>query len=182
MKYDSPFLKVVKRAILFMAALFWLAPSQEASAEDYRSYEVRAAMIFNFARFTRWPEHAFTASTEPITICVSGGNNLYTALRNIESKKIRGRKILIRNALYSNFEVGSCHIIVLTEEMTPQDAELQFVNVLIISTASGAGSKIASIELVNIGRQTRFIVNPAAAKASGVEISSKLIDLAVRVR
>lgn len=182
MKHDSPFFEIIKCAIAFAAGLSIIAPLQKASAEDSRNYEVRAAMIFNFARFTRWPEHAFAAPAEQIIICTSGESNLYTALKDIEGKKIRGRAIFIENALYRSYEHRHCHIVVLTEELLERYAELEFGNALIIATAEGAGSQIASIELVNIGRQIRFIINPAAARASGVEISSKLIDLAVRVR
>ena len=182
MKKHSIFFKTMQRAAVLAAALIGLPLGQEAFAEDSREHEVRAAMIINFARFTRWPEHAFESAAERITICTSSQSILYTELKRVEGTRIRGKAVAVKNPLYFTVDQHSCHIVVLTEETVEGPYEFQVGNTLVISTVESVEAESVSIELVNIGRQIRFIVNPAAAKASGVEISSKLIDLAIRVR
>lgn len=169
----------VAALVIFMAAS---TPYQSALADNTRDYELRAAMIFNFARFTRWPNEAFSSLNGDIAICASNQSTLYTALKEIEGKSIRGKKVWVKNATYFGDGIDGCHVVVLTEENARRHELRDLGNTLVIAAAEGVGSEIVSIELVDIGRQVRFIVNPAAAKASGVEISSKLIDLAVRVR
>ena len=182
MEYRSRLFQAVRLIAVLACVLKVLAPHHAALADGMRDDKVRAAMIFNFARFTRWPERAFEISKENITICASGRSVLYTALKEIEGKEIRGKKVSIKSSLYLSGRYSECHVVIITEEFVPQYNDLRAGNALVISVAEGVESEIASIELVSIGRQTRFIVNPAAAKANGVEISSKLIDLAVGVR
>lgn len=182
MERESRFFKVRKQALALASVFAILFPLQNASAQDTREEEVRAAMIYNFARFTRWPEEAFSPSEGRITICTSDSSILYTSLKKIEGKKIRGKEVAVQNSLYAAVEQKNCHILILTEANKGGYYQITYGNTLVISTVANAAPDAASIELVNIGRQTRFIVNPAAAKASGVELSSKLIDLAVGVR
>ena len=182
MRKHNLFFRVLRQAAALAAVLIVAPPGQDAFAEDDREYAMRAAMIINFVRFTRWPDRAFERSAERITICTSGQSILYTELKRTEGTRIRGKAISVQNSLYFAIDQRICHIMVLTEETGGGGRQFQAENTLIISTVEGTEAESVSIELVNIGRQIRFIVNPAAAKASGVEISSKLIDLAVRVR
>ena len=177
------FLQPAKSALAFIAICSAFAGGEgRARAENNRENEVRAAMIFNFARFTRWPEGAFADSKGRLTICAPRESALSAALQRIEGKRIRGKEIAIRKK--TNFLPGphGCHVVIITAPLSEEANWLRNGNTLIISLEENVASDIASIELVSVGRQVRFVVNPAAARASGVEISSKLIDLAVRVR
>ena len=177
------FLQSAKTALACVAVCSAFAGGEgRARAENNRENEVRAAMIFNFARFTRWPEGAFADSEGRLTICAPRENALSGALKRIEGKRIRGKEITIRKKASFHLGAHGCHVVIITAPLSEEAHWLHSGNTLIISVAEDVAPDIASIELVSVGRQIRFVVNPAAAKASGVEISSKLIDLAVQVR
>ena len=179
--------RFLTRVPKFLAAILAIAAGLagdggRARAQTDRDNEVRAAMIFNFARFTRWPETAFSTSPGRLTICAPDGEPLSAALKRIEGKQIRRKKIVVKKTFGPRFDVGHCHVVVITAPLDEAASPPETGAALIISTEERIAPDIASIELVRVGRQVRFIVNPAAAKASGVQISSKLIDLAVQVR
>ena len=174
--------QIAKRAATLAATLAVLVTNTSAAAENMRELEVRAAMIFNFARFARWPENAFKRSEKTITICTNEESDLYTSLKELQGKRVHGKSVSVKALQFSATDASPCHVVVLTEAAAAPGVDYQFGNALVISTVQGAAPKNATIELVSIGRQTRFVINLSAAKANGVELSSKLIDLAIRVR
>ena len=58
---------------------------------------MKAAFIYNFAKFVAWPEQMFKTSTDPIVICVLGQNPFGTALADVVSgKSVEGRAFVVR--------------------------------------------------------------------------------------
>jgi len=153
-----------------------------AFAQDSREEAITAAMIYNFARFTRWPDGAMIEENQLLTICVSRASPLRAALTRIEGKPVHGKPVSIE-AISSAQEIGTtCQVIVLSPELSAAPFTTSGEGILYIATDESVAPQFASIALVKIGRQIRFVANPAAAKSSGVTLSSKLIDLAVSVR
>ena len=37
-------------------------------------YQVKAAFLYNFAKFVEWPQEAFQNQSEPLVVCVLGDN------------------------------------------------------------------------------------------------------------
>src|SRR5205814_1156019 len=45
-----------------------------ARAQAISEYQVKAAFLYNFARFVQWPPQSFKNAHDPIAICVLGPN------------------------------------------------------------------------------------------------------------
>ena len=60
-------------------------------------YQVKAAFLYNFAKFVEWPPEAFKTPKDPILICVLGHNPFGNALEEaIRGKSIEGRAFAFR--------------------------------------------------------------------------------------
>lgn len=172
---------MIRLLAIGMAILSCITASP-VQAEVNRDTQLRAAMIYNFARFTRWPEATFENTGGNLNICVSDNAPIVEGLVGIEGKVVRSRKIAIIPISTLNNETAKCHTIILTSNSKIDRDRNQLQNALYIAADEGVATDLTAIELVTVGRLNRFVVNPVAARKSGVEISSKLIDLAVRVR
>lgn len=154
----------------------------ECNCED----DVRAAMIYNFARFTRWPARAFENTDKHFNICASTGAPMMMALKALENKTLDRKQISITGIKTAPTQNQHCHVVVVTPDIAfdieNQGSASITPHTLYVAVDRGIASGISSIELVTVGRQTRFYVNLSAAQASNIEISSKLIDLAIGVK
>lgn len=64
------------------------------SAQAHSEYEVKAAFLYNFARFAEWPPDAFSSEARVLKICVLGQDpfgGYFDAL--IAGKTINNRKL-----------------------------------------------------------------------------------------
>src|SRR6476661_712943 len=56
--------------------------------------QVKAAYLYNFAKFVEWPSETFRSADDPAVICVIGDDRTSVALeRAIVGKKANGRRI-----------------------------------------------------------------------------------------
>lgn len=82
------------RALL--AACFTVAAAASQPAE-FTEYEVKSAMLYNFARFVDWPPGAFPDSRKPIVIGIVGQDPFGSMLEDMVcDKAVSGRSIVVR--------------------------------------------------------------------------------------
>lgn len=172
---------MLRNAMLGAVVVLLSGVGAKAHAGTDRENELKAAMIYNFVRFTHWPDTAFSGSPEELVICSPGEGPINAALGKIEGKRIRGKRIVLEKNPDAVLRSNECRVLVAGQALDEAFQLRRSENILIISVKDNVESDLASIRMIRVGRQIRFAVNLAAAKAGGVEISSKLIDLAVRV-
>src|SRR5213594_1148354 len=71
-----------------------VAVSQPASVE----YQVKAAFLFNFAKFVEWPRQAFARTDSPLTICLAGDPFDGAVDRIVQGEVLDGRLLRVRRA------------------------------------------------------------------------------------
>ncbi len=151
-----------------------LVASAAAGAQDVPlEYRVKAAYLFNFAKFVEWP-----AAPDPITICVAGRNVFGEALsETIRGETINGRPLAIRVILEP--EAG-CQIV-----FVPRGAAASaYLGAARTSPSLTVGESPDFIEqggIVNFtleGANVRFQFDSDAAERAGLRISSRLLRLA----
>src|SRR5688572_10092871 len=93
--------KITLTFIAYLAAS-WALPVRAiepslAETDIPLEYKVRAAYLYNFARFIDWPEKAFASPEDPIVVGVAGHDNfaavLPAALRDLQ---VEGRSIVVK--------------------------------------------------------------------------------------
>jgi hypothetical protein len=165
-----------------IAAGTGMARAQEAVAPT--EYEVKAAFLYNFAKFVEWPAEAFPATNTPITIGIVGKNPFDGVLeRSVRNKAIRGRDLIVQQmSSGADPAFKRCHIIFISAGEKGRFAEilenLKDTHALTVSEADGFLKSGGMVNFVMEGKKVRFEINDAAAAKAGVRISSKLLNLA----
>jgi hypothetical protein len=168
---------------LFIALLVLLAPAATSVAAE-GEYQVKTAMLFNFAKFVEWPEESF-GGDDRITFCIAGQSPLNGPVQLMKGKSLKGRTVSIR-PIARPFDVAGCQVLFIPQsEQARISAYLQQVNRHSILTVSdqerftAAGGMIGFYEE---GNKVRFEINQEAAQKQHLQISSQLLNLARRVR
>jgi hypothetical protein len=85
---------ICQLALLAIAATAGHVHAEGSVADEY---QVKAAFLFNFAKFVEWPADTFKAADDPITICVWGQDPFGGALEDVvRNKTVAGRPFVVR--------------------------------------------------------------------------------------
>jgi hypothetical protein len=163
--------------IIVILAFFCVAGLSLGEDRKPTEYQVKAAYIYNFAKFVDWP----AGGAGDIDVCVLGEDPFNHDLALIEGKRILNRNIMIKRvASYRN--ASGCDILFISE--SEEDHLAQIVSflkgypVLTIGDSEGFAEKGVMINFYMEGRTVRFEINPKAAARAGLRISSSLLRIA----
>jgi len=190
LRYAVPFLAVLLAVASGAVGLHPLAVAPvaaqdagQAEAEDRtREYRIKAAFIYNFAKFTEWPANSFADRGAPLRICVYGEDPFGAALEGIAGKTVQGRRVEI--ARLDELSSGdACHLLFISESEAPNLAgilaELQRQPILTVADMPGFADAGGIINLkINEEEKIRFEINVAKARLAGLRLSAKLLSLA----
>ena len=175
----------MKHFFLIITLAFFLGfalPGQ--STEISSEAQLKAAYLYNFAKFIHWPEDAFADKQSPLVIGVLGKNPFQDELAPLAMRTVRNRLIIIQPFKDIN-EIELCHLLYINP---PVVGTLQAVLKALRSTATltvGDSSSFANlggiIQFVTRRGRLRFIINLEAARANNIKIDSQLLSLAVEV-
>jgi uncharacterized protein DUF4154 len=168
-------------AVALGATMVWL-PVRLAAAEGSAEYDVKAAFILNFARFTEWPDAAFADRSAPLVIAVVGDDPFDGTLeRVVASKTVNSHPLTVkRMSAASDFKSVNLLYVSASERQRAGDIvkRLRGASVLTVSDMDGFCTLGGIIHLTNEQQRIRFEVNLFAAQHAGPGISSKLLELA----
>ena len=150
-------------------------------AQETREYQLKAAFLFNFAQFVRWPPGCFAGANAPFCIGILGadpfGNALEETIRGetIESHKL----IVVRSARIEDLQ--NCQMIFVSRSEGDHVGEilsqLGAKPILTVSDADSFARDGGAIDFYLAGGKVRFEINPGAAQRRGLKISSQLLSL-----
>ncbi len=145
-------------------------------------YQLKAAFLFNFAKFIDWPPASFAGPQAPFAICVLGRDPFGHALDdNLQGKMVGNRPLAIRR-LKDKTEARRCQMVFVSSSEGPHQAEilesLRGANVLLVGETSGFAAAGGTIEFMLEDNRVRFAINTDAADRAGLMFSSKLLALA----
>jgi hypothetical protein len=153
-----------------------------ASAQSVTDDRVKAAYIFNFAKFIEWPPQVFTAKESPMNFCVLGRSPVVDELdSSIGGKSVNGHTIMIKH-LHGPDEIKDCHLIFLAASAGKQQQKLieaaKGSAVLLVAETPGFARSGGTINFITESGRLLFEVNINAAESAHLKISSKLLALA----
>ena len=151
-------------------------------------YQVKAAFLFNFAKFVEWPAAAFKNAAEPISICVFGGNPFGSLLEDaVKGKTVGGRGFVVREVSNSQ-QTANCHVLFVNasgRKRVPTRALLIGLKTGNILTVGESDDFIANGGVINFklkDARVRIEIDAEAAEQANFRISSKLRSLAENAR
>lgn len=170
---------------LFFALLLIAGICGGASPSPLSEYDVKAAVLVNFARYVEWPASAFHYAADPLVICVLGTDPFGHVLDEIAAgKSVDGRALVIRR-ITDTKSTGICHILYAgsTERklLDAVSSALPLTGVLSVGEAGKAGSDAMVLTFTKEDGKLHFTVNMQAADREQLRLSSRLLGLASRV-
>jgi len=153
------------------------------SADAAPEVAVKAAFLYNFAKFAEWPA---LPSGAPIVVCIVGNDGIAAAL--VET--VRGQNISGHTLEVSRPQGGAgwraCHVLFVADAESRRSAAglsgIATLAVLTVSDGKGFAQSGGIIELYVEGGRMRFAINVDAAERSGLHLSSRLLGLAKIIR
>jgi hypothetical protein len=156
-----------------------------AFGQDVTEPSLKAAFIYNFAKFTEWPPDALSGAV-PFVACVLGDDPTGDALgRAVKGRLLGGRTV---NVLFVNADgpLRSCHLLYISGIPTPQVAQvmasLRNESVLTIGDVDDFDALGGIARMFVEDGRLRFALNFGLAKQYRLQLSSRLLSLASRVR
>ena len=181
----QPFMRLRATSILGLS-LVWLLSVGDGRAQESQptEYQIKAAFLFNFAKFVEWPPAAFAEATSPMVIGILGENPFGDDLeRTIRGKTINNRPLVIKE-FRSPAEATNCHVLFIStseKQRLPEILKsLHGTSVLTVGETDRFIETGGMINFVAEGNKIRFQINEVAAESAGLKISSKLLSLASR--
>jgi hypothetical protein len=160
------------------------AASGESSPTEAR---VKAAFVFNFARYAEWPRDAFADRGSPLVIGVLEPSALADALEEaLRDKVVHGRPVALRRFREAGEIDAPLHLLVMAgagPRVTPGlPAFVMTSPVLTVGAAEGFCRRGGAVNFYLDDGRVRFETNPDVIARQGLTMSSSLLRLARIVR
>jgi hypothetical protein len=152
--------------------------------QDVTEPSLKAAFVYNFAKFTEWPQDALPPLAS-FTACVLGDGPVGDALvRTVKGRLLSGRNISVSRVQLEG-PLRSCHLLYVSGVTAPQMAAVLIVvrdaPVLTISDAEDFTLIGGMAHMFVENGRMRFDLNLDLARRSRLQLSSKLLALAAHV-
>ena len=171
-------------AAVCLATVAMIGVNQPAQAQDRvaRSHEIKAAFLYNFAKFTEWPQ----AQSATTNICLFGEDPIWDPLQSIAGRIAQGRPIKVRRGTALP-EVRGCHIIFVSSatEMRRLPTVLESLareGALTVGDTKEFAGKGGMIGLKVSRNRILMEINLTAVEYAGLKVSSELLTLASVIR
>ena len=165
-----------------------LAGSPQASVAADRSDEIKAAFVFNFVRYVKWPASAFGSQDAPLVVGVLGDVEREDLFRRVfAGEQVGGRAVEVVR-LESRSVPQSIHAVFVGDDIFSSHEDLRNwlasacdSAVLTLSDADGFTSLGGIVGFIEVSNRLRFEINRSCEREGGLEISSQLLKLAASV-
>jgi uncharacterized protein DUF4154 len=176
-------MSTILRTIL---ACLLAAPAVRSEGPDFDEYQVKAAFLYNFAKFVKWPADAFSDPDEPVTICVLGQSPLGSVLAGMaRGKWVEDRPLTVR-LLPKPQQMGACQILFIAASEKKRVwmllDQIAGANILTVGEFDEFTAVGGMVNLKRNGTSVRIQVALDAVEHGRLLISSRLLSLAEIVR
>jgi hypothetical protein len=173
--------RLLAYAVFILATIFCAARVYCDENRRPAAHEIKAAYIYNFAKFVEWPNARFQKAGESIHVCVFGDDPIGPSLEAIEGKTAGNKKVSIKQ-ITSLQNVRGCEILFISNSEEAYLAKILKVisgsPILTIGDTEGFAEQGVIINFYLKNRTVRFEINPKAAIRAGLRISSNLLRIA----
>jgi hypothetical protein len=178
--------KAIPAACWLCSLIFCFIFKGLAQTPPPSEYQIKAAFVYNFAKFVKWPPQAFAGPDSPIVIGVLGENVFGDELeRTVRNKTFNNRSFQLQE-FHSVAEATHCQILFIStseQERLPQIlSALRGTSVLTVGEMDHFIDAGGMINFVIEENRVHFQISNEAAEKAGLTISPKLLSLATHSR
>jgi hypothetical protein len=164
-----------------LAAAFLVGAAAVTRALAQNEDAVKAAFVYNFAKFVEWPASAFSDANAPIVVAFVGAGSLAdTFEQNVKGKNVNGREFSVKR-LPAAAGAEAAQIVVVGDagQSSPVLGAVKGKPVL---TIGDIDSFSGAIRFVKDGAKMGFELDLDAAKGAGLKVDPKLQKVAKNVK
>ncbi len=168
------------RIVTLTVVAAWACVRPAAADESASEYAVKAAYLFNFARFVTWPQSAFATPGTALTICILGSDPFGATLDSMLSNEVIDGHALGVRRIAELGEADGCHILFVNGgvEARAVQAALGERPILTVGDAEAFAQGGGMIGFRIDQSTVRLTVNPEALRQNGLVMSSQVLRLA----
>jgi hypothetical protein len=168
---------------LVIAALAAPPGARDVDAQVSTDVAVKAALIYNFAKFAEWPA---LRTDDPIVVCIVGDDPIADEfVAAVRGQKISGHALDLGRPRNSG-EWPGCQVLFIAgaqfRQLKAGLAGIKAAPILTVSDGEGFAKSGGIIELYVEKGLMRFAINLDAVQRSGLNLSSRLLGLARLMR
>lgn len=169
------------------ALLAGIAQTRPAGADQHADLAaaVKATYLHKFTPFVKWPDGAFAGPSSPYLVCVMGDPGFEGLVRRAVAGQVVGGRGFVVQAPTSVEQASHCHLAYFgPQSFAPTAAVLEALRgrPVLTVTDSLVGTAGGIVHFVLDGGRVRFEIDARLAQVSGIEISSRVLELALRVK
>ena len=168
--------------LICMMALFVLATTALALAQNSNEQKIQASLTYNFLKYTTWPAPIEKSENDDLQICMLGGDLFNGNLFALEGRTAQQRRIQIR-LIDAPEQAEGCHIVTIhqsqNEKLGVVLASLENFDVLTVSNIQNFTQRGGMVEFSRAkdGR-IHLYINRDALDSSDLKINPRLLNLA----
>jgi hypothetical protein len=150
------------------------------SAPEVSEVELKAAFLFHFTQFVSWSGKDFPSPGAPFVIGIFGADPIDAALRPmVRGERVDGHPLEVRYVTRPD-EAAGCNMLYVPDgsEEAFRSARTGTEPVLTVGESDRFLATGGMIEFFSDHRHVRLRINLEAARASSLQISSKLLRVA----
>ena len=170
-------------AWLLLVTVLFSAHGEEAPTAS--EAQIKAAYLYKFPSFVDWPSSSFAGDASPMVIGVTGADAVYQELTRLATGHVlQGRPIEVRRVSLP-WSGPPVHLLYIGPESRGETAafltQTAGRSVLIVTDNPAVTPAGAVLNLVEVEGRIRFEASLAAAATNRLKLSSRLLNVAVRV-
>jgi YfiR/HmsC-like len=158
------------------------APLWGAGTAVSEEYRIKAAFLFNFAQFVKWPPGAFQKADSPFCIGILGKDPFDSFLDEaVKGEAVDGHPLVVRR--YADLKgTEDCQILFISKsERARMGALLEGLkgrSILTVGDMGGFAEAGGVIRFITEDNKIHFRINLEAARGAKLDISSQVLRLA----
>ena len=179
--FMSTSLRRLATVMLCLLNLSTGAPDTRAQAQEPNAeYQLKAAFLYNFAKFVEWPAETFPTTSTPFTVCALGNDPFGTSLDAIAGKTVKDRTLIVKR-IRSVTAVNGCQILYVSPNELPQATDLlrslQKSPVLTVCDMDSCAETGLMLNMRMADNRVQLDMNLDAVQHTTLKVSSQLIKL-----
>ena len=170
-------------SILLLFFVVFAGHAQGADEVERLEYKVKAAFLFNFAKFVEWPATAFQTNDSPLVIGILGDTRLSQDLKQaVKGRTVNGHTVVIRRSKRIE-DLLKAHVLFISKSEQADYGRIRGMlnghGVLTVGESPEFLRQGGVINFVLRDNKVHFEIDRAVAEGEGLKISSQLLKLAV---
>lgn len=162
-------------------ALLLLTGWQAQWADGLSEAQIKAAYLYNFAKFVEWPPGGLPPNSD-ILLCVVGNHVLDGALEALEGRTVGERQLRVVSKNYADLSLSGCQLLYIGGSEQAHFlvilTALGDAPILTLSDIDGFAEKGGGIGLLFRDNKVVFEVNLEPIRKAGLHLPGQLLNIA----